>query len=314
VIFASRLQKATLLVAALCVHVPAVAVTVAPGDVVATRILVTSIPNDYGQLMVLDSALRERASFGDYDHYVALGGPTIAVSTLGGLTFFDASFNEIKNLSPGYEASIAADAAGNVYGLVSRVLNVWDRNGQLLRQIPLPDSSPQFLDIAPDGCTLWYSGSAGPLRHDVCSNAPLPSFGVSKNFFFARGLTGGGLVGGYRGDLLVYDHHGILIRTMHLGDDSALMLDAGFSPDGQYMYVSIPGGGTGMLRKVRISDGVTVASIPTGNFLLVTSIRVVGEQRPTAEALGPAAVPMLSPWLLASLALALSLIALRRAG
>jgi hypothetical protein len=137
-------------------------------------------------------------------------------------------------------------------------------------------------------------------------------------FTFVRGLKGGGFIAGFGSQLFVYDGAGNLLRAISLGTEVFDVLDAAFSPDAQFLYVSLnvsTGSPNALysMRKLRIADGAVVTTTPATNIAALT-VSVLGENRPTAEEIAAAAVPTLSTLALFALAAALALTALRRVG
>jgi hypothetical protein len=310
-----RSQLAILVAAALAIANAgsAHAVTARIGDVLAAEYGVLVIQPAPARLALLDATLSTTATFGHGP--AAVGASTIYDS--GTSRIFDTSLSPIGMLPVfGY---MTTDAAENAYVLNWNYLQtvatmyVVDRNGTVLRQFTLPDVAPaSHIDLAPDNCTLWYrSRNSHASRYDVCSNRSLPEIAPTQEFGFVRGLTGGGFIGGLGTVIAAYNANGQLIGSIPVPGNDAYNSAVAFAADGQSVYLVGSAQGRTVIEKVRLSDGVVLVSADTGGWF-VDSLSVFGEQRPTAEQIGAAGLPIFWPGAIIALAAVLALIALKK--
>ena len=270
---------------------------------------------------LLDSSLSAKALFVPTTNgFAAVNGTRIYASSArdGGFVVLDNSLQTSRTVrTPSSVEGIAANSAGTAYVIdTNGVLYVFDSNGSLAGQRSLGILQ---MDLAPDGCTLWYIDvSLHVQSYNVCTNQPGAPVATSQRLWFARGLNGGGFIGGFGSNLFVFNSSGTLVRTISIPGSPSGVFDGAFSPDSQFIYLSLRvDDGSSVnpsfaIEKLRI-EGASAAALTQTDNLHALTISVFGEQLPTAEELAAAGVPM-TPSLLAALAAALALIALRRIG
>ncbi len=101
-----------------------------------------------------------------------------------GVEVFDPSGVPLGSFGTGYDCnpySVRFDAAGNLYvgqaDCAGDILK-FDSGGTLLARYDVPtDRGSSWIELAPDGCTVFYT-TGGPIvrRFDLCLNTPLPDF------------------------------------------------------------------------------------------------------------------------------------------
>jgi len=95
---------------------------------------------------------------------------------------FAGTFGGSVNCQP---LAVHVDAAGNVYvserACLGRILK-FDPSGTLLQRFYVNSDyiGAWWMDLAPDGCTLYYTSSGQNLqRYDVCADTQLPNFNTA---------------------------------------------------------------------------------------------------------------------------------------
>jgi len=131
--------------------------------------------------------------------------------------------------------SIAFDHAGNAYvgqAGCSHALLKFDSYGNLITsyQVATEQTGSDWIDIAPDGCTLYYaSEGASVLRYNVCTRQQLPAMSSAlKRALSLRILADGGAVVANLTNIIRLDSAGRAVTTYDApGDDcwASLTLD-----------------------------------------------------------------------------------------
>jgi PKD repeat protein len=131
--------------------------------------------------------------------------------------------------------SIAFDQAGNAYvgqAGCSHALLKFDAYGNLVTsyKVATEQTGSDWIDIAPDQCTLYYSSEgASVLRYNVCTKQQLPAFSSAlKKALSLRILPDGGVVVANLTDIIRLDSAGRVVTTYDApGDDcwASLTLD-----------------------------------------------------------------------------------------
>jgi hypothetical protein len=262
--------------------------------------------------------------------------PAIGASAANG-RIYTATFRELKandlTFSPIWRVipdcavfGLAADSAGlpltasTTFASPWQVVERYDTSGNLIARRAGPgDLWDCFygeecirLDVARDNCTLLYIDVLRfrPHRYDVCSGQTLPQIFPGVGYESIRGLSDGGFITGRGNRLVIFDNSGNQVGSIVI-DRQIRFIDAiAFSEDGLHAWVVAIRSPQIDVLKVRLSDGVVVASIPDAN---AQNVVVIDEKRPSAaELVETAAVPSLSPVALVVLAFVLVVAAMRR--
>jgi hypothetical protein len=206
----------------------------------------------------------------------------------------------VNYLSPGQKGGIiAANASGEIY--------VFAADGTLTAFRDFTQMPPAHgIDLASDGCTLFYTEAGAIARWDICRNTPAaflaPPFAQSSSAF--RILPGGTflvavtLPEGWR-VLHVASDGSTIIRTYPM-PGNALALDI----DGMSFWTNAGN----FLLKVDIATGNVLSETYTD--FLIEGISVAGE--PRAAFAAAASVPLISAPALITLMLAVAVIAILR--
>jgi len=175
-------------------------------------------------------------------------------------------------------SSIAAAPNGEIFALTasSDVLEISaDRSS--VQRIALPEIGFPVvhanIDLAPDGCTLYYLTHAGGIgRYDVCSHTQLPAFLPGGGFVSLRILGDGGVVAAPPdGRLRFYDPAGRLFKTIAVSGSPITSI--AFDADPTHVWTA----SLAYVAKTRISDGRATVQEP----YVTSTIIVRGERRPT---------------------------------
>ncbi len=231
-----------------------------------------------------------------------------------GPAIYTASFSGILSgvLPPIRAVSFVFDAHGNLYVADDAALKEYDSSYQLLRTFSLPEKAWD-IDLAADQCTMYYvSAPQGPVstldpaaigRYNVCASQSLPQLPTviptRGSIGALRVLSGDEILLGTNVGVMRIRADGSIVRTYSGGPLVAL------DPDGVSFWEA---GSSDRVRKLELASGnELVSATPYGPNIAVYALTVVGE--PRAAVASPAAIPMMSEWLMAGLAITLSVLA-----
>lgn len=229
----------------------------------------------------------------EFKGYLGSTGLAIAVDGVGnvynvdGMKFeiFDPMLQSIRRMPlPEPSSSLAVDAAGFAYVIgESGTLYVYSPAG-FQRSFTLPNlfipSRFVSVDIAPDGCTLVYTGVGGAAtRFDACAGVPLPDIAKGERFDAVRALRDGGFAGAAGDHLEFYDGAGRLLDDVVIRAHDRIGAFA-FDIDPDYVWIATD---TQLARfnfRTRTLTVHTMLSDPH-------AVAVFGENRPSSETLAP---------------------------
>lgn len=220
---------------------------------------------------------------------------------------YDLTFGELwRATDPNADVvAVTADSSGRSFFMdFHGFLYVYSATGlQQSRESVALLSFGSPIDLAPDDCTLFYVGdldaSIQLRRFDVCSDKALRDGPRGYPLQFARGLKGGGFVGGIANTVTVFDVNDQFLRAIPVTAIGESVTALAFAEDPRFAWILVQSSGpVYSLKKVRLSDGATMATVPNVDGF---DLAVIGEQRPMAAQLAPEAIPTLSPFVLACL-------------
>jgi len=182
-------------------------------------------------------------------------------------------------------SSITVDAAGFAYILgESGTMYVYSPAGMFQRSFTLPNlflpAQNVSIDIANDGCTLFYVGAAGAAsRFNACSGVALPALAPDEHFLAIRALADGGFVGSSGNELHFYDSSGRLAGQISLPNTDHIAALA-FDVDPDYLWI----GTENQLLRMNIRDHSIAAKT---NFIAPHHLAVYGESRASTAVFPP---------------------------
>jgi len=176
-----------------------------------------------------------------------------------------------------FNESIVFNAAGDAYigNAGSNSVRKVNSSGTTLFDYTGMGSNTDWIDLASDQTTLFYSDESGTIRRwDLVSNTPLSNFAVAGDSFYAKRVRPNGdlMAAAGSGNVYRYNSAGVLQQTYAIGIGSVFALN--LDPDGTSFWTGSTGGTT--VRQVRISDGSILQSWDTSGGQLF-GLAVLGE-------------------------------------
>lgn len=274
---------------ALLAAVAAGAATIAPGDIAVVPFsFCNTICPPLPPASLLSNALATKAILAENGPAAFASGDRLFVKQTDGVDIYDASlvkshvaFNPPPAATPSGPrfAAMAVAANGDILVLTfDNDLYIESASGVQKAKLTIPMTvgvvTISGFDLAPDQCTVFaVDGLATIRRFDICTQQPLAD--VPGTWTAVRALSGGGYVTARQGAIDTFDGHDQLLRSLTT-TITEIPTAMAFDVDPAFVWI---GGNQGSLDKVRLADGVSVASSGSQSGFLFW-MAVNGEQRP----------------------------------
>ena len=160
--------------------------------------------------------------------------------------------------------SCVFDAAGNLYvgsadaGAPLKYLHKFDPNGNLVAEWnpPSPGRGLDWIDLAPDQCTLYYASESDVIsRFDVCTGTQLDAFatGLPAPCYANRILPDGGVIVACEGAIVRLSSTGEVVRKYHPETANEFYFAMNVDPDGMSFWTI--GFYSGIVSQVDLASG-----------------------------------------------------------
>jgi|GEM_PF-4295548 len=266
---------------------PAFASDVKRGDVFRTAVMTIMCPTPpLGALYSGDLTFKTWIATGGVVAFDSVGNLYAAGDSA--LQIFDTTLRPVRTIALS-EAPIALavnDAGVSFVAGTSGNLRVYSPGGVLQQAFMLPNVAPPVsfmsIDVAPDGCTLVYTGANDRVnRFDVCARVALPPIAQDRRFTAVRALRDGGFAGATDTRIELWNGSGQLIHSVALPperfNNRPVHVEAlAFDVDPNFVVIATDTG----LMKLNIRNPAIVKSDFLSNPI---GVAVFGEARPAAS-------------------------------